>query len=70
MTERRHATIRRAVLETIRYHDGPVIREDLPRLVSDQPESATIDPVVDELIREGEIYPIQLKNDTEVLKKT
>ena len=69
MTSTNNTTIRRAVLQTVRDHDEPVVRADLPALLSDNPNSDAVEPVVDQLLAEGELYRIELKNGKEVLKK-
>ena len=70
MTTTDNTTIRRAVLQTVRDHDEPLVRSDLPALVSDHPNSEAVKPVVDQLIKDGVLYPIELKNGQEVLKKS
>jgi hypothetical protein len=61
--------IRTAILTTLAETDELVTRDDLPAVLSDDPDPDSIEPVVDQLIRDGEIYAVELKNDT-MLKKT
>ena len=69
MTATDNTTIRRAVLQTVRDHDEPVVRADLPALLSDHAHVDSVEPVVEQLIEDGELYRIELKNGKEVLKK-